>query len=163
MILVVDHDVLGFQIAVYHAVAMDVVECIGDMDRDFHRALDRKFFPLLVQNLPEEAALHPLHHHVKRAAIAVGKHLHDTRVIELLADFALAMKTVEKHRVGFHLRMRDLDGDLASVAQIGGSKDGGHAAAGDQAFNAVMIELVAGMECHALRGCARENPASKLA
>jgi hypothetical protein len=34
-----------------------------------------------------------------------------------------------------------------SGADGGGPKEGSHAAAGNEIFNAVMIELVAGMEC----------------
>ena len=80
------------------------------------------------------------------AAVVVGEDLHDAGVIELLADFLFAMETVEEYRVGFHFRMRNLDGDGSAVAQVRAAKNRRHAAAGDQAFDAVVIELVAGME-----------------
>ena len=35
---------------------------------------------------------------------------------------------------------------VTAVAKIGGAENGGHAAAGDDAFDAVMIELVAGVD-----------------
>ena len=56
------------------------------------------------------------------------------------------LEAVVRERVGFHLGMRDLDGDLAAVAQVGGSKNRGHAAAGDQFFNPVVIEQFAGVD-----------------
>ena len=97
------------------------------------------------------------------AAIVVRQYLHHAGMIELLPDFAFALKAIVEHRIGLHFRMWDFDRDLAAIAQIGGAKDRGHAAAGDQAFNAVMVELVAGMKCHALGAKARESPAGKLA
>ena len=102
--------------------------------------------PLLVQDLAQQAAVHPLHHHVDPAAVVVGEHLHDAGVIQLFADLGFARETVEKNGVGFHLRMRNLDGDLAAIAHVGGPEDGGHPAARDESLNAVMIELIAGME-----------------
>jgi hypothetical protein len=42
--------------------------------------------------------------------------------------------------------MRDLDGDRAPGAQIRAAKNRGHAAACGDAFNAVVIELIARME-----------------
>src|SRR5258708_24143964 len=39
--------------------------------------------------------------------------------------------------------MRQLDGDLASGAQVGGAIDRGHAAAGDEVLDAVVVELIA--------------------
>ena len=85
-----------------------------------------------MQYLPQQPPVHPLHHHVELAAVVIRQHFHDAGMIELLADFALAVETVEEHGIGFHFRMRDLDGDLSAGAQIGGAIDGSHAAAGDQ-------------------------------
>ena len=131
-ILAVDHDVFGLQIAMHHAVAVDVIQRVADRDGDLDGALGRQHSCLLMQNLAQQAALHPLHHHVDPAAVAVRQHFHDAGMIQLFADLGLALEAVEEHRVGFHLRMRDLDGDLAAVAHIGGAKNRGHAAAGDQ-------------------------------
>ena len=68
------------------------------------------------------------------------------RMVELLTDLQLALKTVVENRIAFHLGMRDLDGDLLSGAQVGAAKNGGHAAAGGHAVDAVVIELIAGMQ-----------------
>ena len=84
-------------------------------------------------------------------------------MVEFLADLALALETVEQHRIGFHFRMRNLDRDLAAVAHIGGAKDRRHAAAGDQSFDAVVVKLFAGMKCHVVRGNALAGASSQLA
>jgi hypothetical protein len=43
--------------------------------------------------------------------------------------------------------MGDLDRNLAAVLQVGGAEDRGHAAAGSEVIDAVVIELIARMEC----------------
>ena len=67
-------------------------------------------------------------------------------MVEFLADFLFALEAVEENRVGFHFRVRDFDGDGLPVAHVGGRENGGHAAAGDKAVDAVVIELIAGVE-----------------
>jgi hypothetical protein len=67
-------------------------------------------------------------------------------VIELLADFFFALEPIEQNRVGIHFRMRNFDRDGAAIANIRAAKNGGHAASGDQAIDAVMIEQIAGLE-----------------
>ena len=75
-------------------------------------------------------------------------------MIELGADLLLALEALEENRIALHLGMRNLDGDLAAGAKVGGAEDGGHAAAGHQGFDAVVIELVPGMEgCHLAARC----------
>ena len=101
---------------------------------------------LLVEDLAQQASVHPLHDHVDLAAIVIGEDLHHAGMIQGLADLFLALKAIKQDRIALHLGMRNLDGDLPAVAQIGAAKDGGHAAAGDKALNAVVIELIAGME-----------------
>ena len=68
-------------------------------------------------------------------------------MIELPADLLFALKAVEEERVAFHFGMGNFDGDGASVAQVGAAKDGSHAAAGDEVFDAVMVELIARVNC----------------
>ena len=55
-------------------------------------------------------------------------------------------KRSKKSGIGFHFGVRNFDGDGAAVSQVGGAENRGHAAAGNQTFDAVMIELLAGME-----------------
>jgi len=71
----------------------------------------------------EQAAFHPLHHHVDAAALGIGEHAHDAGVVHLLADLALAAEAVEQGGVGFHLGMRNFDGHLAAVTQIRGAEN----------------------------------------
>ena len=64
-------------------------------------------------------------------------------MVEFRADIMLALKAVEEHRVAFHFRMRNFDGDRLARTRIYAAKDRGHAAAGNQLFNDVVVELVA--------------------
>ena len=105
----------------------------------------RKFL-LFVQDLAQQAAVHPFQNHVAPAAILVTEDLHDAGVIEFLADFFFPVKAVEENRVSFHFRMRNFDRNGPAVAQVRTAKNGGHAASGGQAIDAVVIECVAGME-----------------
>jgi Fe-S-cluster-containing dehydrogenase component/anaerobic selenocysteine-containing dehydrogenase len=121
------------------------IQRIQDVKRQLHGAIGVKL-PLLVEDFPQQLTLNPLHHHVNLAAVVVGQHLHHAGVIQLFANFLLPMEAVEESRVALHLGMRDLDGDRATGAQIRTAKDRGHAAACGDAFNAVVIELIARME-----------------
>ncbi len=83
-------------------------------------------------------------------------------MVEFLADLGFALKTVVKHGIGLHFRMWNLDRHLAAVAHVRGAKNGCHAAAGHQAFDAVVVELLAGMECHVVRGNALVRAGGEL-
>ena len=67
-------------------------------------------------------------------------------MIELFTDVLFALEAIEKQRVGFHFGMRNLESHLPARLQVSGLVNGGHAAAGDETFDAVMVELIAGME-----------------
>ena len=67
-------------------------------------------------------------------------------MIERLADLLFALEAIEEDGIAFHFGVGDFDGDGAAGAKVGGAKDGGHAAAGDDAVDAVMIELIAGVD-----------------
>ncbi len=62
------------------------------------------------------------------------------------ADVFFALEAVVHDRVALHLRMRDLDGNGGAGVEIGGLEDGGHAAGRDDALDAEVVELVAGMD-----------------
>ena len=141
----VDHDVFRLQIAVHDPLAVNVIQRLANLECDPHRALGGKL-SLLVEDLTQQPPLHPLHDHVDPAAAILTYHLHYAGVIQLLANFLLAIKAVEENRVALHLGMRNLDGDRATGAQIRAAKDRGHAAACSDAFNLVVIELIARME-----------------
>ena len=76
----------------HHAVLVYVVERVADSRGDAHGALGGKL-AALIQNLSKQAAVHPLHHHVDLAAVVVGEDLHHARMIELLADLLLALRS----------------------------------------------------------------------
>ena len=67
-------------------------------------------------------------------------------MIHQLADLFLAAETIEQSGIALDFGMRNFDGNGAAVVEIGGAEDGGHAAAGSQAIDAVVIELVAGVK-----------------
>src|SRR5476649_202239 len=158
LVVLVDHDILGFQIAVDHAVGVNVVQGVADPGGDSNRPAGWKF-ALLAEDLAEQAALDPLHDHVHLAAVLIREHLHDAGVIEVLADGFLAPEPVEENRIGLHLRVGYFDRDFAPVAQIHAAEDGGHAATRHHTVNAVVIELVSGMYCsHVLRKLVGASP-----
>ena len=78
-------------------------------------------------------------------------------MIEGLADFLFAVEAVEEDRIAFHFRVGNFDGDGAAVAEVGGAENGGHAAAGDDAVDAVVIELFAGVDGNPRRACVRQK------
>ena len=67
-------------------------------------------------------------------------------MIELFADRFFAPEAVEKQRVGFHFGMRNFESHDRGSTQVSGAVNGGHPAAGNKFFDAVMVELIAGME-----------------
>ncbi len=145
MIVRADHDVFRLQVAVDNALAVNVVEGIAQGESNADGALGRKFL-LFVQDLAQQAAVHPFQNHVAPAAIFVVEYPNDAGMIELFADIFFPFEPVEEDRVGFHFRMRNLDRDRPAVAHVRAAENRCHAASGDQAIDAVMIELIAGME-----------------
>jgi hypothetical protein len=67
-------------------------------------------------------------------------------MVQLFADLLFALEAVVKERIGFDFRMGNFDGYSTLVFEVGGLVDGGHSAPGDEIFQAVMVEFVAGME-----------------
>ncbi len=141
----VDHDVFRLQVAVDNAVGVKVVERFQNAQR-MRMARSRRQLALLVEDLAQQAAFDPLHDHVDLAAVVVGEDLHHAGMVHHLADFFFAAKAVEESGIAFNFGMRNLDGDGAAGIEIGGAEDRRHAAAGSQSFDAVVIELIAGVE-----------------
>ena len=144
-VFAIDHDVFRLQVAVNHSSLVDVFERFADADGDAFRALGRELL-FFVENLAQQPPFHPFHRHVHPAGVKLRQHLHHAGMIEFAADFGLAMEAIEEKRIALQFGMGNLEGHHASVAQVGGAEDGGHAAARDQAVDAVMIELVAGTQ-----------------
>ncbi len=78
----------------HHAVAMDVIQSVRDMDGDRSGALQRQLAAVL-KNLPQEPAIHPLHYHVQLATVVVVQYLHHAWMVQFLADLGLTLKTIE--------------------------------------------------------------------
>ncbi len=66
-------------------------------------------------------------------------------MVQLPADFLFALEAFGEDLIAFDLRVRKLDDDLAARLDIGGAVYRGYVTAGDDAINAVVIELVAGI------------------
>jgi hypothetical protein len=67
-------------------------------------------------------------------------------MVELFADLLLSFEAVIEERIGLYFRVGDFDGYQTPALQVGCLVNGRHTAAGNQIFQAVMIELGAGME-----------------
>ena len=144
VVVVVDHDVLGLHVAVDDAVGVDVLQRAADADGELDGAVDGE--PgLLLNDLAEKAAGDPLHDHVDLGAAGVGEDLHDGGMMQAGADVCLALEALVEGGVALDLGVGDLYGDLRAGARVGGAEDGGHAAGGHQLFEAVVVELVAGV------------------
>ena len=129
----------------HDAVSVDVIEYVQNAQGDAQGSLRREFlFP--IEDLAQQAAIHPLHDHVDLAAVLVGEDFHDAGMVHGFADLFFAAETIEKGRITLHFRVGDLDGDLAPCGQVGAAKNGGHSAASGQSVNLVVIELLAGMD-----------------
>ncbi len=129
----------------HDALAVNVFQRFANSLSNADCAFDRHLF-LLDQNLPQQLPFHPLHDHVNAAAVVIRVHSHDAGMVELLPDFFFTLEAVVKKRIGFDFRMGNFDGYGTLVLEVGGLVDGGHSAPGDEIFQAVMVEFVAGME-----------------
>jgi hypothetical protein len=67
-------------------------------------------------------------------------------MVEHRADVLLALEAVEQYRIALHLGMRDFDRNRRTCIDVYSAKDRGHAAAGNQVIDAVIVEGIAGME-----------------
>jgi hypothetical protein len=101
---------------------------------------------MFIQNLPKKLALNLLHHHVRLAGPVAIEDPHHPGMVQPLPYLLFAFKTVVDSRMAFYLGMREFDRHHSSGGDIGGAEDGGHTAAGNQMFDAVVIESFAGME-----------------
>ena len=130
----------------HHAVAVDVIQRIAYAQRDSHRAFGRQL-ALFVHQLAQQPSLHPLHHHVAFAALfVIAQDLHHPGMIQFSADLLFALEALEKHRVAFHLNVRNLDGDRAPGARVPAAEDRSHTAARGHVLKVIVVELPARLE-----------------
>jgi hypothetical protein len=131
-----EHDVLGLDVAVDDVVAVRVRERIGDLARDLERVIDRQLL-LACEPVSQRTAL-DVRHDVVEEAVRFARIVErqDVRVIETGRDLDLAQEPVRPEH-GREIRLEDLDGDRATVLQILGEPDGGHAAASEDTFDRI--------------------------
>ena len=138
----VQHDVLGLQVAVHHAILVDIVQRVQNPQRDVDRPRGRHL-ALLEHHLTQQAPVHPLHRHVHPGPVLVGEDAHHVGVVQRQSDRLLALEAVEQGRIGFHGEVRDFQRYLTVVPQVRRPVDGRHAALGNRRINAVMVKDLA--------------------
>ena len=111
----------------------------------------RRAVVLLLEDCPQQTTVHPLDHHVEPAALFAVERLHDSRVIENLADLLFALETLHQNGIGFQFRMGHLDCHLAGAIQVRGPVEGRHPAARHRGVDAVVIQHISGFK-HLHRG-----------
>jgi hypothetical protein len=135
-------DVLGFDVAMDHALRMRVVERLGHVGGDPHGLVHRKLV-LSVQPVPQALPL-DVWHHVEEEAIRLARveERKDVRVLEVGGRLDLGEEPFgTDHRR--QLRLQHLERDLAVVLEVLGQVDRGHPSRTELALDAVA----------ALQGC----------
>src|ERR1700722_6200920 len=139
VVIFIDHDVLGLQVAMNNALRVDVIESLENLNSDSNGAVLWK--AAFVENLAQQAARAPLHNHVNAGVFLSAEDAHDVGMIEAFADVRFALEAVGENGIGFHVGVGDLQGGYAAVSRIGGAEDRSHAAFRDGRFNAKGIDL----------------------
>ena len=81
-------------------------------------------------------------------------------MIQPIADFLFALETIEEDLVAFYLGVRNLDRYLSARPEIGGAVNRGNITAGNNAVDAIVVELVAEINresSFALLQCSRKR------
>ncbi len=133
-----EHDILGLDVAVDHALAVRVAQRGGDFPRDAQSLGERQ--PRLAgEPAPQRLSLNVRHDVVEksvgRAGVDQGE---DAGVIQPGCDRDLALETLELDARG-EMRMENLDGDRTAVLQVPGQIDGRHAAAADLPLQVIPV------------------------
>ena len=82
----------------HDTVRVNVFQRLRNLQHDAEGAFRREL-SLLIQNLPEEPAIDPLHCQVELTVVSIRKDLHHARVIQLFADLLLALEAVVEDRM----------------------------------------------------------------
>jgi hypothetical protein len=161
LIFLVDHDILRLQITMHYAVRVNVIEDIADRDRQPHCAIRRD--RSIVENLAQQPAFRPLHHHVNPALAALlRQHTDHTGMIQFPPDLSLALKAIEERNVRLGFRMRYFNSHVGASAQIGSAVNRRHASLSRQFTNAVIIQYVTNLKyAHGFKG-SRESVRNPL-
>ena len=147
---VVEQDVLGLDVAVDDAVAVRVVQGVGDIAGDADGLVHTEL-RLAVELVADRLALDVRHYIVEEAVggarVEEGE---DVRVLKACRGLDLLDKALGAEDGG-ELGLQELEGDLAVVLEVVGEEDGGHAALAEVAVNAVAAGE-GGVETFGLRG-----------
>ena len=131
-----EQDVLGFDVAMDHAVPVRRVEAIRDLARDAHRLVDGQL-PVPLQPLAERLARHVGHDVIQPTAdLARVEQRQDVGMAELGGELDLAQKAVRPQCLP-ERGLQHLDRYQAIVLQVTGAVDGCHPAFAYLLFNRV--------------------------
>ena len=127
---IVQQDVLGFEIAMDHAVAVCVIEGAGNRHGDAHRLVHRKLF-FAIDAMPQRFALDE-RHDVEQQPIGFARieQRKQIGVLQIRGDADLAEEAFDAED-GAELGAQDLERDVAGVLDVASEIDRGHAAAAD--------------------------------
>jgi hypothetical protein len=134
----VQHHILGLDVAVDDLLAMRVVEGRSNGARVVHRFVNGELM-FAIQSLAKRLALYVGHHVIKEAVCFPGiVQSEDVRMVETRRDFYFAEKTIRPERRG-KLRMQHLESDHTLVLAVLSEIDGRHAPAAKLAVDGVRI------------------------
>jgi len=137
-VAVLQHDVLGLDVAMCDAIAMRVVERARHFTRDAHRFIDWQLFGV-VQPIAQRDSRHARHHVVQRAArVARIKQRQDVRMTQLGRELDFAQKALSAERLR-EVGLEHLDCDVAVVLEVAREIHGGHATLPEFALDAVAV------------------------
>ncbi len=134
----VQHHVLGLDIAVHHPMPMRIVERGRHVPRDLQGVLDRQLL-LPIESLTQRLALDVGHDIIEEIASLAGVvQWDDVRMVEPCRDLDLAEKPLGSQGGG-QFGMQNLESDEPVVLDIPGQEDGRHAAATELPLERVAV------------------------
>ena len=140
LVVLHDHDVLRLQVPVNHAVVVRLLEREQHLPDEVPDA-PRGEGGLLVDDLEQVGPVEELHRDVERRAVvllAVVEDLHGVRVREAARRAGLAMEAPLDLRVGRHVRVKHLQGDLSVEVGLRRRVDRAHRADADDGGDLVL-------------------------
>ena len=145
-----EEDVFRLDVAVDDAVAVRVVERVGDLGGDPQRVLDRELL-LAIQPVAQRLAVDE-RHDVEHRAVHLSRVVQgeDVRMLQVGGGADLGEEPRAADDRG-ELGLEDLHGDLAVVPEVVGEEDGGHPPRADLALDAVSVRERGGEERAGIR------------